>query len=65
MFGINHTEIMIILLVMVLLFGATRIPELGRSLGRGIKEFKMGLRSIDEDDTPEGEKKKLNQSEDV
>ncbi len=65
MFGINHTEIMIILLVMVLLFGATRIPELGRSLGRGIKEFKMGLRAIDEDDAPEADKKKIKQSEDV
>ncbi|MBW7938563.1 MAG: twin-arginine translocase TatA/TatE family subunit, partial [Candidatus Omnitrophica bacterium] len=43
MFGINHYEILIILLVMVLLFGASRIPELGRSLGTGIREFKNGL----------------------
>lgn len=67
MFGINHTEILIILAVMVLLFGASRIPELGASLGKGIKEFKNGLRTInnDDDDDAEAEKKKIKQGEDV
>ncbi len=60
MFGINHTEILIILAVMVLLFGASRIPELGKSLGTGIREFKNGLRTINEDD--EEEKKKIEKS---
>ena len=63
MFGINHYEILIILLVMVLLFGASRIPELGRSLGTGIREFKNGLRTLDKDE--EDDKKKIDQSEDV
>ncbi len=63
MFGINHYEILIILLVMVLLFGASRIPELGRSLGTGIREFKNGLRSLDKDE--EDDKKKIDQSEDA
>ncbi|GMV67171.1 MAG: hypothetical protein AMXMBFR75_29650 [Candidatus Hinthialibacteria bacterium] len=63
MFGINHYEILIILLVMVLLFGASRIPELGRSLGTGIREFKNGLRTLDKDD--EDDKKKIDQSEDA
>lgn len=67
MFGINHTEILIILAVMVLLFGASRIPELGASLGKGIKEFKNGLRSInnDEDTKEELDAKKIKQGEDV
>lgn len=63
MFGVNHYEILIILLVMVLLFGASRIPELGRSLGTGIREFKNGLRTLDKDD--EDDKKKIDQSEDA
>ncbi|KXK30051.1 MAG: twin-arginine translocase TatA/TatE family subunit [Candidatus Omnitrophica bacterium] len=63
MFGINHYEILIILLVMVLLFGASRIPELGRSLGTGIREFKNGLRTLDKDE--EDDKKKIDQSEDA
>ncbi len=63
MFGVNHYEILIILLVMVLLFGASRIPELGRSLGTGIREFKNGLRSLDKDE--EDDKKKIDQSEDA
>jgi sec-independent protein translocase protein TatA len=68
MFGVNSTELLIIMLVLVLLFGASRIPELGKSLGRGIKEFKTGLRAIEEDDTEsqaDQNKKKIKQSEDV
>lgn len=63
MFGINHTEILIILAVMVLLFGASRIPELGKSLGTGIREFKNGLRTINEE--AEEEKKKIDKSGEV
>ncbi|MCP5487673.1 MAG: twin-arginine translocase TatA/TatE family subunit [Verrucomicrobia bacterium] len=36
------TEILLIMLVLVLLFGAKRIPELARSLGRSLSEFKKG-----------------------
>lgn len=62
MFGINHYEILIVLLVMVLLFGASRIPELGKSLGSGIREFKNGLRAMNED---EDEKKKIDKSDEA
>ena len=37
------THILIVVLVLVLLFGANRIPELMRSLGSGVKEFKSGM----------------------
>jgi sec-independent protein translocase protein TatA len=40
--NIGLPEILVILLVLVLLFGAKRIPELARSLGRSIGEFKKG-----------------------
>ena len=39
-------EIMIILLVVLLLFGAKRIPELARGMGKGIREFKDATREI-------------------
>ena len=40
-------EIMLILLVVLLLFGAKRLPEMGRSLGKGITEFKRSLTDVD------------------
>ncbi len=43
-------EILIIALVALLLFGASRISDIGKGLGEGIKNFKKGLRDGDEDD---------------
>jgi sec-independent protein translocase protein TatA len=40
-------EIFLILLIVVVLFGATRIPQLGKALGEGIKNFKQGIRDGD------------------
>ncbi len=52
MFGnLGFTEIAILVLILVLFFGAKRIPEIGASIGKGIKEFKRGLKS-DEPDPP-------------
>lgn len=49
MFGLGASELLIILVIVVLLFGASKIPELGKSLGSGLKNFKEGLR---QDDAP-------------
>ncbi|MDP7078446.1 MAG: twin-arginine translocase TatA/TatE family subunit [Candidatus Undinarchaeales archaeon] len=49
-FSVGLSEWLVILLVAVLLFGAKRIPELARSLGRARSEFKKGVSS---DDDPE------------
>ena len=40
----SPTHLLLLLVVVVLLFGAKRLPEMGRSLGRGIQEFKDGLK---------------------
>ena len=51
MFGdLSFSHILILLLVLVLVFGAKRIPEIGSSLGQGIKEFKRSLKEATGDD---------------
>jgi sec-independent protein translocase protein TatA len=46
MFGLGGTEIIIILVIGLVLFGAKRLPELGKGLGTGIREFKKGVSDI-------------------
>lgn len=54
MFGIGTTELIIVLAIVVVLFGARRLPELGSGVGKAIKNFKSGLSGKDEIDvTPE------------
>ena len=51
MFGdLSFSHILILLLVLVLVFGAKRIPEIGSSLGQGIKEFKRSLKDATSDE---------------
>ena len=48
-FGIGVWEILILLLVALLVFGPKRLPEMGRSLGRGMREFKESISGKDDD----------------
>jgi sec-independent protein translocase protein TatA len=49
MFGeIGFDKLLMLLVLFLLLFGAKRIPEIGRSLGKGIREFKGSLAGLDE-----------------
>ena len=54
--SIGAPELIIILIVVLLLFGSTRLPKLARSLGQAQKEFKTGLKDETPDD--DGEQKK-------
>jgi TatA/E family protein of Tat protein translocase len=49
MFGLGMNELLIIFLIVLLLFGASRIPEVARAMGRGIRDFKRATREIEED----------------
>jgi sec-independent protein translocase protein TatA len=59
MFGLGPTELILIVLVLVLLFGAKKIPELMKGLGSGIKEFKKAA-STEEDNKTNEIKKETN-----
>ena len=48
MFGLRLQEIIIIALVVLLLFGGKKIPELMKGLGKGVKSFKEGINDIDD-----------------
>jgi len=48
MFGLGTQELVIILAIVFLIFGAKRLPEIGSGLGKAIKNFKGGVKSIDE-----------------
>jgi sec-independent protein translocase protein TatA len=53
MFGIGATELLIVLAIVIVLFGARRLPELGSGVGKAIRNFRSGLSGKDElDVTP-------------
>jgi sec-independent protein translocase protein TatA len=60
MFGLGVTELLIILVIVVVIFGATRLPQIGQGLGEGIKNFRGALKAPPEIDvTPkDGDPKK-------
>ena len=47
-FGISIWELLILLVVLLLVFGAKRLPEMGKSLGKGMREFKDAVTGMDE-----------------
>ena len=47
-FGLGGQEVLIIALVVLLLFGGAKIPELMRGLGKGVKSFKEGMKEVDD-----------------
>ncbi|MDH5374038.1 MAG: twin-arginine translocase TatA/TatE family subunit [Acidimicrobiia bacterium] len=53
MFGLKPLELLIILGIILLLFGAKKLPDLARSLGASAKEFRKGIDAGVDDDDPE------------
>ncbi|MDO8476557.1 MAG: twin-arginine translocase TatA/TatE family subunit [Candidatus Rokubacteria bacterium] len=56
MFGLGYQELLLILVIVLILFGAQRLPDLARSLGSSVKEFKKGVTEL-KDDTSSTQKK--------
>ena len=50
LFGIGMQEVLVIALIVLLLFGGKKIPELMKGLGKGVKSFKDGMKEIETDD---------------
>jgi len=60
---VSVQELWPIAIIVLILFGAKRLPEMARSMGQGIKEFKKGLREVDEDDESESKQQSQSKSE--
>jgi sec-independent protein translocase protein TatA len=58
--GIGVPEILLILFIILLIFGAKRLPEIAKGLGKSVKEFKKGIKDVEEDIKKEDDSEKKN-----
>jgi sec-independent protein translocase protein TatA len=54
--SLGPTELLLILLIVIIIFGARKLPDLGKSLGDGIKNFKKSMNTKDDADKPSTKK---------
>ena len=59
MFGLGTTELLIVLAVILIVFGAGKLPEVGRLLGSGLRNFQQSVRNDGDDDDDDDEPEKL------
>jgi sec-independent protein translocase protein TatA len=60
--SVGPGELIIVLVIALIILGPKRLPEVGRSVGRGMREFKDSLSGINLDDDEDEEERKLRQS---
>ena len=61
--NVGPLEIAVVLIIVLIIFGPKRLPELGQSMGRGIREFKASISGDKEEDSPEEKRPELQASE--
>jgi sec-independent protein translocase protein TatA len=61
--NVGPLEIAVVLVIVLIIFGPKRLPELGQSMGRGIREFKASLSGDKDKDSPEEEQRELEASQ--
>ncbi|MBE0576738.1 MAG: twin-arginine translocase TatA/TatE family subunit [Desulfuromonadales bacterium] len=64
MFGLGTTELIIILVLVMIIFGAGKLPQVGGALGKGLRNFKDGVKEGDEEKTEKDTDKIDNNSQD-
>jgi sec-independent protein translocase protein TatA len=58
MFGLGTTELIIILILVLVIFGAGKLPSVGGALGKGLRNFKDGIKDAEDEAEPEKIEKK-------
>ena len=61
--NVGPLEIAVVLIIVLIIFGPKRLPELGKSMGNGIREFKNSLSGDKDDDSPEEKQRELQASQ--
>ena len=56
MFGLGHWELLLILVIVLIVFGAGKLPEIGAGIGKGIKNFKKGVADVETEKEVEPQK---------
>lgn len=64
MFGLGTTELLIILVLVMVIFGAGKLPQVGSSLGKGLRNFKKGVSETDDDEIEEAKVEEIEKSSD-
>ncbi len=60
MFGLGMPELLVILVIVLIIFGGNRLPQIGGAIGKSISNFKKGIRS-DDDENDKSDAKKVDQ----